>query len=63
MSKKTIIEELDSSEMPDTIDVVDGYYIEQIADATPCNMEVLISKINQLVNEVNRLKQFNRLIK
>lgn len=44
--------------MPDTVQKSSGYDYETVPEATSNNMVVLLNKINELVNEVNRLKSF-----
>lgn len=56
MSKK--IDEIIVWDMPDTVQKSSGYDYETVPEATSDNMVVLLNKINELVNEVNRLKSF-----
>lgn len=44
--------------MPDTVQKTSGYEYETVPEATSANMMVLMNKINELVNEINRLKSF-----
>jgi len=53
---KKQIEELSSFDMPDTLTKRHGYDIKIMPVATSDNMNVMIDKINELVQAVNELK-------
>ena len=53
---KKIIEELSAFDMPDTLTKRHGYDIKIMPVATSDNMQVMIDKINELVQAVNELK-------
>jgi hypothetical protein len=52
------IDTISTFDMPDTVQKTSGYEYETVPEATSANMVVLLNKINELVNEVNRLKSF-----
>ena len=52
------IKTISTFDMPDTVQKTSGYEYETVPEATSANMMVLMNKINELVNEVNRLKSF-----
>ena len=54
------ISKLSSWDMPDTVGKADGYDIKQVPEATSDNMEMMMNKINELVQEVNRLSRMNK---
>ena len=49
------IKELSIYDIPDTVSKPDGYYRKEVPEATADNMEVLLDKINELTNAVNKL--------
>lgn len=56
MSKK--IDAISTWDMPNTVQKPSGYDYETVPEATSANMVVLLNKINELVNEVNKLRTF-----
>jgi hypothetical protein len=54
------ISELSSWDMPDTVGKADGYDTKQVPEATADNMEMMMNKINELVQEVNRLNRMKK---
>jgi len=54
------ISELTAWDMADTVSIPDGYDHKQIPEATSANMEILMSKINELTGVVNQLTTMNR---
>jgi len=51
------IKELLPSDMKDTFKRVDGHEMLIVTEATSSNMGVLMDKINELVNVINKLKK------
>ena len=52
------IDTISTLDMPNTVQKTSGYEYETVPEATSANMMVLMNKINELVNEINRLKSF-----
>lgn len=50
------IELLRGWDFPSTVSVPDGYDWKQVPEATSSNMVVLMDKINELIEEINKLK-------
>lgn len=46
--------------MSDTVGKRDGYDTKQVPEATADNMEIMMNKINELVQEVNKLSRMNK---
>ncbi len=59
--KMELVKELWS--FPDTVHKHDGYDMKTLPEATADNMEILMNKINELIQEVNELKERNESIK
>lgn len=55
-----VIEKIDRYDMPSTIQLHNGFEMVAIPEATKENMEVLVEKINELINAVNILSQGNK---
>ena len=54
------IQELSSWDFPDTVSIPDGYDRKQVPANTTKNMEVLMNKLNeviQVINTSNKVKQ------
>jgi hypothetical protein len=45
-------------DMPDTVQKTSGYEYKTVPEATSGNIIVLMNKINELVNEINKLNTF-----
>jgi len=60
LEERTGISELSPWDMPDTVSKPDGYDRKTLPEATAVNMMIMMNKINELVQEVNSLKQMNK---
>ena len=54
--EKEEIRELWSGDFPDTKEIPSGYDWTSIPEATPSNMVILVDKINELIEIINKLK-------
>ena len=57
---KTEIRELSAWNMPDTVSKPDGWDRKTLPEATADNMQIMMGKINELVQTVNRLTEANK---
>ena len=57
---KTEIRELSAWNMPDTVSKPDGWDRKTLPEATADNMQIIMDKINELVQTVNRLTEANK---
>lgn len=57
---KTEIRELSAWNMPDTVSKPDGWDRKTLPEATADNMQIMMVKINELVQTVNRLTEANK---
>ena len=57
---KTEIRELSAWNMPDTVSKPDGWDRKTLPEATADNMQIMMDKINELVQTVNRLTEANK---
>lgn len=55
--KEEIIRPIRMYDMPDTVMIPDGYDVKEVPEATRENILVLMHKINDLVTEINELKE------
>lgn len=57
---KTEIRELSAWNMPDKVSKPDGCYRKTLPEATADNMQIMMYKINELVQTVNKLTEANK---
>ena len=49
--------QIDGFDFPDTVGVPDDYGITQVPEATKDNMMFLVGKLNDMIVEINKLKE------
>lgn len=57
LEQENRVKELFEWDFPNTVSIPDGYDLKTVPEATGGNVMVLMEKINELVQEINYLKE------